>query len=245
MTNDLKKLSSDEFFDLTMDAFEDGDRKQTKWLLKKANKYFPGHHLTPYIEGLLAVTIEDDVKGLKLFTKSLAIKPGFALAHGNISICYKNLEKIPKMLYHAKQAIELADDDEFELLHQHKSMLDMVIKEIPNGLSLDEYIENGLLFDDAHDEMVAGNIDQAIELFEQVLSADEYLSPALGNLGICYLVNHQLAESRDYLVRALEVDPDYTPAKLTLAKLESIERGEEEVPKKIFSTIFGQHQRIS
>ena len=122
------------------------------------------------------------------------------------------------MLYHAKQAIELADDDEFELLHQHKSMLDMVIKEIPNGLSLDEYIENGLLFDDAHDEMVAGNIDQAIELFEQVLSADEYLSPALGNLGICYLVNNQLAESRDYLVRAIEVDPDYTPAKLTLAK---------------------------
>lgn len=57
MTNDLKKLSSDYFFDLTMDAFEDGDRKQTKWLLKKANKYFPGHHLTPYIEGLLAVTI--------------------------------------------------------------------------------------------------------------------------------------------------------------------------------------------
>lgn len=42
MTNDLKKLSSDEFFDLTMDAFEDGDRKQTKWLLKKANKYFLG-----------------------------------------------------------------------------------------------------------------------------------------------------------------------------------------------------------
>lgn len=245
MTNDLKKLSCDDFFDLTMDAFEDGDRKQTKWLLKKASKYFPGHHLTPYIEGLLAVTIEEDLKGLKLFTKSLVIKSDFSLAHGNISICYKRLEKIPKMLYHAKQAVELANDDELELLHQHKSMLDMVIKEIPNGLSLDKYIENGLLFDDAHDEMVAGNIDQAIELFEQVLSADEYLSPVLGNLGICYLVKNQLAKSREYLARALEVDPDYTPAKLALAKLEGIEQGEQEIPKEILSTIFGQRQRIS
>ena len=80
---------------------------------------------------------------------------------------------------------------------------------------------------------------------QHATAVDEYLSPALGNLGICHLVNNQLVKSRDCLTRALKVDPDYTPAKLALAQLESIEQGGQKISKEIRSTIHGQHQRIS
>lgn len=243
MALNTNKLDSESFFDLVMDTFEDGDRKQTKWLLKKGAKKFPKHHLLPFMEGVLAVTVGDEVKGKKLFEKSLAIKPDFALAHANVSHCYQNLEKIPLCLYHAMLAVRYATEDEKELVSQQQDMLDMVEKEIPSELSLAQYVENGILFDQAFELMVDNEFEQAIELFEIVSEVDLAHSPALGNLGICHLLCENFAKSRDYLNKALRVDPSYGLAKGALLQLAKIESGELEMPKNILPLYHGQIER--
>ncbi|MGL1958316.1 MAG: tetratricopeptide repeat protein [Colwellia sp.] len=243
MTINLKTINSDDFFDLIMDAFESEDRQQTKWLLKKAKKRFPKHHLVPYVEALLAVTINDTFKGLKLFTQSLKLKPEFSLAHANLSHCYKNLEKIPKMLHHAALAVKYANDDETDLVYQQQEMLDLVSQQIPEHLTLEKYIEDGLTFDLAYEKMLSDETEQAIILFEQVLANDPHLSPVLGNLGICYMQLNNLNQSRIYLEKALNVDPNYVPAQRTLTLLEKIELGEEAIPEHILSTYHGQIER--
>ena len=227
-----------------MDAFAGGDRKQTKWLLKKANKRFPKHHLIPYIEGLLAVTIDDEKKGAILFKKCLTIQPEFALAHANLSICYQKSQNIPRTLLHASLAVKYAKEDELEMVYQQQEMLDMVEKTIPAELSLEQYIEDGLNFEQAHEYMISNNFAQAIPLFEQVYASDNKSSPALGNLGICYLMQKDFAQSRHYLEQALAVDPSYELAKHALAQLDAVEQGKESLPAQIYSVQHGQIERV-
>lgn len=244
MSTNYKQLNAEQFFDLVMDAFANEDRKQTKWLLKKANKRFPMHHLIPYVEGLLAVTVSDEKKGITLFKKCLAIQPEFALAHANLSICYQKSQNIARTLLHASLAVKYAKNDEVELLYQQQKMLDMVEKEMPAELSLAQYIKDGLNFEQAHEYMKSNNFEGAIPLFEQVLARDNKSSPALGNLGICYLMMENFAQSRQCLNQALAVDPSYTLAQHTLAQLDDIEQGKESLPEYLFSVGHGQIDRL-
>jgi tetratricopeptide (TPR) repeat protein len=239
-----KQLNAEDFFDLVIDAFGNEDRKQTKWLLKKANKLFPKHHLIPYVEGLLAVTAGDEKKGLKFFKKCLAIEPEFALAHANLSLCYQKLPNVARALLHAFLAVKYAKDDEVELLYQQQEMLDMVEKEMPAELSLEQYIEDGIDFEQAHEYMMSNNFEQAIPLFEKVFARDNKSSPALGNLGICYLMMENFVQSRQCLNHALAVDPSYTLAQQTLTQLDNIEQGKESLPKHLFSVNHGQIDRL-
>ena len=243
MALNTNKLDSESFFDLVIDTFEDGDRKQTKWLLKKGAKKFPKHHFLPFMEGILAVTVGDEVKGKKLFEKSLLFKPDFALAHANLSHCYQKQEKIPWCLYHAMLAVRYATDEEKDLVSQQQELLNMVEKEIPSELSLAQYVENGILFEQAFELMLDKEFEQAIELFEIVSEVDLAHSPALGNLGICHLMCENFTQSRDYLNRALAVDPSYELAKSTLLQLTQVENGEMDMPQNIYPIYHGQIER--
>jgi len=244
LSTNLKQLNAEDFFDRVMDAFASEDRKQTKWLLKKAEKRFPGHYLLPYVEGLLAVTAGNEKKGLTLFKKCLAIQPDFALAHANLSIAYQKSENIPRTLLHASLAVKYAKEDEIEVLYQQQEIVDMVVKTLEGDVSLEQYIEDGLNFEQAHEYMMDHNFEQAITLFKQVVASDNKLSPALGNLGICYLMIKDFAQSRQCLTQALVVDPRYTLAQNTLDRLDAIEQGKESLPKQLFSMYHGQIDRV-
>ena len=239
----LKQLNSEQFCDHTMDAFETGDRQQTKWLLKKAAKQFPKHAFVPFVEGLMAATIEDYPRAIKSFEKCIARKADHALAHANISVCYKNIQQTNKMLHHALLAVEYVSDEERELVDQQQSLLDHSQKIVPEGLSLTQYVEGGLLFDRAHQHMLDNEPDIAIALFKQVVRIDKTLSSALGNLGTCYLVKGDFKTSRKYLERAINLDPNYLIAQTTLELLEKVENGEVSRPDKIASIDYGPKNR--
>lgn len=141
-------------------------------------------------------------------------------------------------------AVKYAKEDEIEMLYQQQEMLDMVVKELEGDLSLEQYIEDGLNFEQAHEHMMSNDFEQAIVLFKQVVANDNKLSPALGNLRICYLMMEDFVQSRQYLNQALIVDPRYTLAEQILDRLGAIEQGKESLPKQIFSMYHGQIDRV-
>ena len=77
----------------------------------------------------------------------MAIQPEFSLAHVNLSICYQKSENIPRILLHSLMAIKYAKENELEILYQQQEMLDTVEKSLPDDLTLEQYIEDGLTFE--------------------------------------------------------------------------------------------------
>ncbi len=71
----------------------------------------------------------------------------------------------------------------------------------------------------AYAALMEGRVEDAADGFEEVLALAPSHHPSWGNLGLAYLLLDRRAEARRCLERALEIDPQYQPARRNLALL--------------------------
>lgn len=70
------------------------------------------------------------------------------------------------------------------------------------------------------------DVDKAVDNFRQLVDIAPSFPRGWGNLGLALLLQERLDEAEAALKRALEIDPDYEPARLNLKALNKLRKGE-------------------
>jgi tetratricopeptide (TPR) repeat protein len=90
------------------------------------------------------------------------------------------------------------------------------------GVSLERFLEAGDAFDCGVENMEKGAFRQAVIDFRESLRIKPDAPQAYGNLGICYGKLGMKDQALAMLDRALEIDPDYEPARWNRAGIDKL-----------------------
>ena len=180
-------------------------------LLKKA----PEHHLTNYAMGVYrAKALEDPRGAIPFFEKAVKVFPPFKEAHFNLGMAARKVMNIPKAVSAYRKAMSLAENDRdvADLARQELQFLERALLETTTFKTLDAYVANARLFDQAFQHLTDKQFAQAAELFQQVLSENPDHVQSYGNLGLAFAGLGRREAALASLDRAMELDPDYEPA---------------------------------
>jgi tetratricopeptide (TPR) repeat protein len=75
------------------------------------------------------------------------------------------------------------------------------------------------LFEEALDLEQRGAVEDAIQVYQQVLQADPYYAGALLNLGTIHFAARDFGKARQYYQQAIDADPNYALARFNLANV--------------------------
>lgn len=97
-------------------------------------------------------------------------------------------------------------------------------------ISMDVYIESMEIYSLGLDLMEEEEWVSGLEQFKKTAELNPRSHQAFGNMGTCLLQLNRVNDGREMLERAIEIEPDYTPA---LSNLKIIEGCDDENPPKI------------
>lgn len=203
----------------------DGDVKSAKFIMKKAIRKQPNHYLSLYAQAMVAAFQDKNQDAEKYLLQSIAKNDKYGLAHYNFANLNQKLGRFDLMIAHYAIALEVATPDELELMEQAKDTLKTILASLPEGFTIEKYLEDAGRFEQAYNLMAEGSYEEAIELFDIVASNQPEHVQARGNLGICFLMLKEYNKAREMLNQALIRDPDYKPAIDNLLVLENLESG--------------------
>lgn len=181
-------------------------------LVRKA----PRNHAAQYAMGAYLATVENSPdRALPYFSKAVAIFPPFPEAHFNLATCHMKMAHIAQAVHHFREAKRYAGKDD-EVAKKAADELARVEEIVCDGSlsTLDEFVANQQLFDEAFGHMSAGRFGRGIELFTKVLEKNPRHPQSYGNMGMCYAKLGHKAKALECLDKALEIDPAYAPARL-------------------------------
>lgn len=128
--------------------------------------------------GVIALKRESNQLAIDYFSKALALDNEEHDARNNLAATFMHHDRFENALMH----------------------YDVLLKQEPNNI---EYLYNSGVA-----QMALGHLNEATLCFDQVLAIEANHSPSLNNLAAIYLKLDMRETSRDYLQRALTVDPE-------------------------------------
>jgi tetratricopeptide (TPR) repeat protein len=125
------------------------------------------------------------------------------------------------MLVALRKAVALGKPGD-EYLDQANEIIDLMARSAREdlGIDLDTYIEAGILFDKAWESIDYQDWETGLSGMRQVIQLNPRSYQAHNNMGICLLKLNRGEEAREAFRKALEIHPDYAPAKRNLALFE-------------------------
>lgn len=219
--------SVEEKVDYALECLEEGNIREGKRILDKLRRPHQNHHYVQFALGNLAVKNQHMEEAVKWFGKAADSSPDFIEAHYNLGVAYKELLDIPMMLKAFKHVVDFGEP-EHVIVISAREVVDKFIKSLneTDGISLEEYFTANDYFQKAMDFMTSKELDQAVTAFLHSIEIHPSLPQPHGNLGICYALQGKKQEALASFSRALELDPNYEPAILHKAMVESLEEGE-------------------
>lgn len=128
--------------------------------------------------GVIALKKEQNQIAVDYFTKALALNNEDVDARNNLAATFMHHDRFENALMH----------------------YDVLLKKEPNNI---EYLYNSGVA-----QMALGHLNEAIIYFDQVLNLEHNHTPSLNNLAAIYLKMDLRETSREYLQRALKINPD-------------------------------------
>jgi tetratricopeptide (TPR) repeat protein len=223
----------DAAVDHLLARLESGAGRKVEREIKALLEKHPRYHQTNYLMGVyLAIVMEDPVGALPFFEKAVRILPPFAEAHYNLGEAARMTGDLTKaiMAYRAAVQYSLGDDEIAARARKQLAFMEKVLLKSGSFPSLDAYLANAKLFDDAFVCLANREFEQAIRLFNQVLSVQPDHVQSFGNLGLAYAGLGQRAKALECIDQALAPDPGYEPAMVNRRVIEQIREGEPSVP---------------
>ena len=95
-----------------------------------------------------------------------------------------------------------------------------------NNITLEQYLHAQEKFEIAFSYMERKEWQKAIRGFEECLMINKRHPQSYGNIGLCYAQLGRKSEAFEALDKALEIDPEYEPAIVNRAVIESLDKGE-------------------
>ena len=93
------------------------------------------------------------------------------------------------------------------------------------GIKLEAYLKSGDLFNQAFELMEGGDWQGALDGFRASAAINDRNAPCHGNMGLCHAHLGEKALALAELDRALEIDPDYQPARSNREVVDQMEEG--------------------
>ena len=227
----------DEEVDHALQRLEQGEGERVESEITELLEQNPDYHLTNYAMGVyLAMVEKAPAAAIPFFEKAVAILPPFAEAHFNLANAARQTLDIPKAIAAFRAAVRYSLDDGIgDLARKELQKLEEILLKATPFPSLDAYLANSRIFDRAFECLNRRDFAQAAELFQRVLSDNPRHVQSYGNLALAYAGLGRRADALACFDRALELDPDYEPARLNRRTTFNMREGEPFIPDAIKS----------
>ena len=233
------KPEVDEEVDRLLQRLEGGERQSVGAPLMSLYQRYPGYHMTNYAVGIYVGLVDDNpVEAIRFFEKAVHVLPPFTEAHYNLGCACMKAGRVGPAVAAFRKAIRYStgDDGIAKLAQDRITGLEKIVLKGSPFATLDAYIENEQLFDQAFDKLRKQHYGEAAELFGRALKQNPNHVQTHGNLALCLAGLGRKAEALAALDRALELDPTYGPARTNRKAIEAMTEGQPYVPERFAET---------
>jgi hypothetical protein len=231
----------DDAVDRLLQQMEQGAGRRVERELVAMFEKNPEYHMTNYALGVYRAMILKDPKGaIPLFERAVKIFPPFPEAHFNLGNTARQSFDIPKAVAAYRKAERYSQDEDgiAAMARKELEFLEKMLLKTTSFTSLDAYVANAQLFDDAFECLQEQQFEQAIKLFQRVLSENPGHVQSYGNMALAHAGLGQKSAALACLERALELDPGYQPARDNLRVIAQMQEGEPNIPGGILEVEF-------
>ena len=196
----------------------------------------PLYHMTHYAMGVYLATVEEDpVRALPFFEQAVQIFPPFAAAHYNLGGAAMKAGDAAKAVTAYRAAVRYSHEGDgiAKLARPQLDFLEKILLKDSSFSTLDAYLANAKMFDDAFVCLTRQEFEKAVELFNRVLSENPKHVQSFGNLALAYAGLGKRAAAMECFDRALALDPGYEPAIINRRITERMREGEPHIPDGI------------
>ena len=216
----------EEAVDNALIILDNGDPTRAEQLIAPLLEEHPLNHLVHYAMGCVYAFTERSRESIPYFKKSVEIFPYFEEGWNNLGNAYLKTGKAHHTIICARKVIELGAPSDALVKNWQRLIKKLTQSFAEDGLTLDEYIANAELFEQAYDHMQNGKVMQAKQSFLKVLTLEKNHVQTHGNLAICYAMLGDKKNALSYIDKALELDPDYELARANRPVLVAMKDGE-------------------
>ncbi len=223
----------DEEVDRLLQRLESGEGRAVEPAIKALLEKHPRYHTTHYAMGVyFLMVMNDPSSAIPYFERAVQILPPFAEAHYNLGGAAMHAGDATKAVaaYRAAARYSQAGDGIAEKARSQLHFLEKLVLKNSTFPTLDAYMANAKLFDEAFECLAHQDFEQAVQLFNRVLSENPTHVQSFGNLALAYAGLGKRAEALECFDRALALDPRYEPAIVNRRITERMREGEPFIP---------------
>jgi tetratricopeptide (TPR) repeat protein len=213
---------------------EQGSFPEAYPILQKLLPEHSRNHQVYYGMGVYHALQGNYGEALNYLNRATEIFPYFVEAHFNKGTVFQKKLDIKNMLKAYQTVIEIGDPQD-GTVKQAQDILQGFEQDLREhgNTTLDSYLKGQDVFEQAFEAMNNKKWEQAISLFQQCTRYCPRHPQSYGNMGICYGKLGQKALALQALDMALGLDPNYEPAIVNRAVVESLKEGEKFSPDKV------------
>jgi len=188
----------------------------------------PDLSCTQYAMGVVCLQNDDYEQAMQYFQEAVETFPYFAEAHFNLSACYRQTLQLTNSIRSLREARDMAEIGDTLHTKADEMLRDFAESILENeGVDIDTFLEAGDAFDHGFGKMEKGQVRQAIGDFQECIRLKPSSHQAYGNLGICYAKLGMKDRAYAMFDKALELNPDYEPAKWNREAVDALAAGED------------------
>jgi tetratricopeptide (TPR) repeat protein len=227
-----------EACDNALAQIEAGDLLSAEVEAKRLYNLYPDDYMVNFLQGVCKIQREHYQEAISFFEEAVQINPWFCEAYFNLAGLYCQEIKIPRSVACFRKIIEI-EGEHGDLGKLAKKELDRFEKmfQQTSGQSLDEHLQTSTLFDTAFACLRRGSYQEAISLFQQVLTLDPNHVQSYGNMALAHSALGEQKMALQYLDKALLLDPTYEPAQQNREHIIRLKEGEKS-PFKVQEVLY-------
>lgn len=213
--------------DQALALVEKGSIKKGRAIITNLRKDNPGNHMVHYGMGVVHAFSGENDQAIECFDKAIDIFPYFTEAHFNKGVACQKKMDIGNTIKAFREVVATGDPKD-GMVKDARDSISKVEKNVleTSGIDLETYLGCQKKFDKAFSHMKNRKWQKAIDGFKACLIKNKKHPQSYGNMGLCYAQLGQKAEALAAFDKALELDPNYEPAKFNRMAVESLEEGE-------------------
>ena len=229
----------DQASDKLLARLERGERQGLETEFKHLLEQHPDYHMTNYAMGVYVGMVQNDpVAAIPFFEKAVRVFPPLAEAHYNLGSAYVKAAHVAAAVAAYRNAIRHSNgaDGIDEKARERLRELEQIIRDTSPFSTLEAYIENQKLFDQAFESLKEQRYEQAVELFKKVLEQQPEHVQSYGNLALAQAGLGHKAAALASLDKALALDPAYEPARNNRIVIANMIEGKPFIPPMFAET---------
>lgn len=224
---------NDEVSDTVNYALEAAQRGRTQSAMETLTGLWsdhPLHYGVAFGIGAIHALKHEHVTAIEWFDRAIAIFPDNIESHYNKAVAYQKLKDVPNCIrsYQKVVAIGPANDPEVDKARSILRDMGATIRK-SYGIDLNAFLKAGDSFNDAFVLMEREDWSGALKVFQSAATLNDRNPPCHGNMALCFAYLGRKSEALASFDRALEIDPDYTPA---ISNRKLVEKTTESTPMK-------------